>query len=131
MRRRILVAFERAEDSDDEAEQRRLMTFVIIGGGPTGVELAGALAEIARQSLRHDFRHIRPESARIVLVEGGPDILPAFPAPLRVAAKTALEQLGVEVRTGWMVTGVDADGVSWTQREGPPGMSERLDAGTI
>ena len=131
MRRRVLLAFEAAEREGDAGDQRRLLTFVIVGGGPTGVELAGALAEIARQSLRNDFRHIRPESARIVLVEGGPDILPAFPAPLRVAAKTALEQLGVEVRTGWTVTGVDADGVSWTQREGPPGMSERLDAGTI
>ncbi|HEV3141690.1 MAG TPA: NAD(P)/FAD-dependent oxidoreductase [Vicinamibacterales bacterium] len=128
MRRRVLLAFEAAERESDAVQQRRLLTFIIVGGGPTGVELAGALAEIARQSLRHDFRHIRPESARIVLVEGGPDVLPAFPPPLRVAAKDALEQLGVEVRTGWMVTGVDADGVSWKQREGP---IERLDAGTI
>src|SRR5882724_679747 len=78
MRRRVLLAFEAAERETDAAEQRRLLTFVIVGGGPTGVELAGALGEIARQALRQDFRHIRPESARIVLVEGGPDILPAF-----------------------------------------------------
>src|SRR5947207_1009838 len=115
MRRRVLLAFEAAEREGDAGDQRRLLTFVIVGGGPTGVELAGALAEIARQSLRNDFRHIRPESARIVLVEGGPDILPAFPAPLRVAAKSDLERLGVEVRTGWIVTGLDADGVSWKQ----------------
>src|SRR5882724_7613589 len=91
MRRRVLLAFEAAEREADAAKQRRLLTFVIVGGGPTGVELAGALAEIARQSLRNDFRHIRPESARIVLVEGGPDILPAFPDSLRDAARHALE----------------------------------------
>jgi len=128
MRRRVLLAFEAAERVSDRAEQRRLLTFVIVGGGPTGVELAGALAEIARQSLRDDFRHIRPESARILLVEGGPDVLPAFPPPLRVAAKSDLELLGVEVRTGWMVTNVDADGVSWKQRDGPV---EHIQAQTI
>ena len=80
--------------------QRRLLTFVIVGGGPTGVELAGALAEIARQSLRKDFRRIHPESARIVLLEGGPSVLPPFPEPLRDAARRSLERLGVEVRTG-------------------------------
>jgi len=128
MRRRVLLAFEAAERVSDPAEQRRLLTFVIVGGGPTGVELAGALAEIARQSLRDDFRHIRPESARILLVEGGPDVLPAFPPPLRVAAKSDLERLGVEVRTGWMVTNVDADGVSWKQRDGPV---EHIQAQTI
>jgi NADH dehydrogenase len=128
MRRRVLLAFEAAERASDPQEQRRLLTFVIVGGGPTGVELAGALAEIARQSLRHDFRHIRPESARIILVEGGPDILPAFAPLLRVAATSALERLGVEVRTGWIVTNVDADGVSWTRRDGPV---EHLQARTI
>jgi len=131
MRRRVLLAFEAAERESDPSTQRRLLTFVIVGGGPTGVELAGALAEIARQSLREDFRHIRPESARIVLVEGGPDLLPAFSPPLRVAARSALEQLGVEVRTGWSVTDVDADGVGWMKRDGPPGMTERLEAQTI
>src|SRR5436190_12783622 len=128
MRRRVLLAFEAAEREAEPDRQRRLLTFLIVGGGPTGVELAGALAEIARQSLRNNFRHIRPESARIVLVEGGPDILPAFRSPLRVEAKSALERLGVEVRTGWMVTNIDADGVSWKQKDGPV---EHLEAGTI
>jgi NADH dehydrogenase len=128
MRRRVLLAFEAAEREADPDRQRRLLTFVIVGGGPTGVELAGALAEIARQSLRNNFRHIRPESARIVLVEGGPDILPTFPPPLRVEAKASLERLGVEVRTGWIVTDVDADGVSWKQKSGPV---EHIQATTI
>jgi NADH dehydrogenase len=112
MRQRILMAFEAAERTNDPDEQRRLLTFVIVGGGPTGVELAGALAEIARQSLRSDFRRIRPESARIILVEGGPFLLPAFPESLRVAARHSLERLGVEVRTNQIVTGVDAHGVT-------------------
>ena len=77
MRRRVLLAFEAAEREADAEKQRRLLTFVIVGAGPTGVELAGALAEIARQSLRQDFRRIRPESARIVLLEGGPFVLRA------------------------------------------------------
>jgi NADH:quinone reductase (non-electrogenic) len=128
MRRRVLLAFEAAERETDPDRQRRLLTFVIVGGGPTGVELAGALAEIARRSLRNNFRHIRPESARIVLVESGADILPAFPPPLRVEAKSALERLGVEVRTGWIVMDVDADGVSWKQKNGP---AEHIQATTI
>jgi NADH dehydrogenase len=111
MRRRILVAFERAEDVADEIERRRLLTFVIIGGGPTGVELAGALAELARSALARDFRHIDPGSARIVLVEGGPRLLAAFPPRLSDAAARALARLGVELRLGTMVTGCDADGV--------------------
>src|SRR5439155_11372322 len=82
MRRRILVAFERAEDSGDAAERRRLLTFVIIGGGPTGVELAGALAELAKAALARDFRHIDPATARIILVEAGPRLLPSFPRSL-------------------------------------------------
>ncbi len=112
MRRRVLLAFEAAERETDAAKQRRLLTFVIVGAGPTGVELAGALAEIARQSLRHDFRRIRPESARIILVEGGPYVLPPFPDPLREDARRSLERLGVEVRTGAVVSGVDDDGVT-------------------
>jgi NADH dehydrogenase len=111
MRRRVLLAFEAAERERDEAAQRRLLTFVIVGGGPTGVELAGALAEIARQTLREDFRHIRPESARILLVEGSPHVLGTFPEKLRAAARASLEKLGVEVRTNTVVTSVDADGV--------------------
>ena len=112
MRRRVLLAFEAAEREPDPEAQRRLLTFVIVGGGPTGVELAGALAEIARQSLRDDFRRIRPESARIVLIEGGPHLLATFPEQLRTAARASLERLGVEVRTGSAVTGIDADGVT-------------------
>ena len=111
MRRRILVAFERAEDCADEAERRRLLTFVIIGGGPTGVELAGALAELARAALARDFRHIDPSTARIVLIEGGPRLLPSFPPGLSEKAAQALARLGVEVRLDAMVTSCDRDGV--------------------
>src|SRR5260221_6121267 len=106
MRRRVLLAFEAAEREPDPDRQRRLLTFVIVGGGPTGVELAGALAEIARQSLVKDFRRIRPESARIVLLEGSPHVLGTFPDPLRGAARRALERLGVEVRTDSIVVGI-------------------------
>ena len=111
MRRAVLLAFEKAERTSDPAEQRRLLTFVIVGGGATGVELAGALAEIARHTLRRDFRVIRPASARIVLLEGAPRLLGAFTEPLAAAARRSLEKLGVEVRTGTVVTSVDRDGV--------------------
>ena len=111
MRRRVLLAFEAAERETDPARQQRLLTFVIIGGGPTGVELAGALGEIARQTLREDFRRIRPESSRIVLLEGGPHLLAAFPDRLRDSARKSLEKLGVEVRLGTAVTAIDEDGV--------------------
>src|SRR5688572_24499246 len=110
IRRQVLLAFEAAERESDEAAQRRLLTFVIVGGGPTGVELAGALAEIARQSLRQDFRNIRPESARILLLEGGPHVLGTFPEKLRRDAREALTRLGVEVRTNAVVTSVDGEG---------------------
>jgi NADH dehydrogenase len=106
IRRRVLLAFERAELDDDEPRRRALLTFVVIGGGPTGVELAGALAEISRLSLARDFRHFDPGSARIVLVEAGPAVLPTFPDSLRAAARRDLERLGVEVRTGTPVTDV-------------------------
>jgi NADH dehydrogenase len=112
MRRRMLIAFETAERETDVEKQHRLLTFVIVGGGPTGVELAGALAEIARQSLVKDFRRIRTESARIILIEGSPYVLPTFPEPLRDAARTSLERLGVDVRTGAVVTGIDEEGVT-------------------
>jgi len=112
MRRRMLTAFEAAEREADAGKQRRLLTFVIVGGGPTGVELAGALAEIARQSLVKDFRRIRTETAHIILVEGSPYVLATFPIPLRAAARASLERLGVDVRTGAMVTDVDDDGVT-------------------
>jgi NADH dehydrogenase len=110
MRRRILLAFERAEDCADESERRRLLTFVIIGGGPTGVELAGALAELAKAALARNFRHIDPTTARIVLVEAGPRLLPGFPASLSEAAARALTRLGVEIRLGTTVTSCSADG---------------------
>ena len=112
MRRRVLLAFEAAERESDPEAQRRLLTFVIIGGGPTGVELAGALAEIAGQSLRDDFRRIQPESARIVLLEGGPSLLSTSPDRLRTAARASLERLGVEVHTGSAVTAIDGEGVT-------------------
>jgi NADH dehydrogenase len=106
IRRRVLLAFERAERETDDDRRRGLLTFVVVGGGPTGVELAGALAEISRQSLARDFRHFDPSSARIVLIEGSPTLLGAFPEPLRQAARRDLERLGVDVRTGVLVTHV-------------------------
>lgn len=106
IRRRVLLAYERAEIEQDDARRRALLTFVVIGGGPTGVELAGALAEISRQSLARDFRHFDPVSARIVLLEAGPHLLATFPQTLRDAARTDLERLGVDVRTGQAVTEV-------------------------
>jgi NADH:ubiquinone reductase (H+-translocating) len=128
MRRRVLVAFEAAERERDPERQRRLLTFVIVGAGPTGVELAGALAEIARQSLAQDFRTMRPESARIVLVEGTDHVLPPFPDPLRDAARRSLERLGVEVRTGAMVTDVDDDGVTLSVGAPSPSRRSRTEA---
>jgi len=112
IRRRILLAFERAELSGDEHERRRLLTFVIVGGGPTGVEMAGAIAEVARQTLKSDFRRIDPQTARIVLVEAGPRILSGFPERLSRYAERTLTQMGVEVRTATMVTGCGPKGVS-------------------
>ena len=118
IRRQVLLAFEAAERETDPARERRLLTFVIVGGGPTGVELAGALAEIARRTLRQDFRNIRPESARIILVEGGPSLLGTFPPSLRDAARASLEKLGVEIRTGSLVTRIDQSGVTWKESSG-------------
>ncbi|HEY7058993.1 MAG TPA: NAD(P)/FAD-dependent oxidoreductase [Vicinamibacterales bacterium] len=106
IRRRVLLAFERAERETDPARRQTLLTFVVVGGGPTGVELAGALAEIARQSLTRDFRHFDPGSARIVLLEAGPSVLATFPEPLRESARHDLERLGVDVRTNTPVTRV-------------------------
>ena len=110
MRRRILMAFERAEGSDDEDERRRLLTFVIIGGGPTGVELAGALAELAKAALARDFRRIDPTTARIILIEAGPRLLPNFPPRLSEVAAKALTRLGVELRLGIAVSHCDDHG---------------------
>ncbi len=123
LRRRILLAFEHAENADDGEERRRLLNFVIIGGGPTGVELAGAIAELAKVALAMDFRNIDPRQARIVLIEAGPRVLATFPETLSAFAKTALEKLGVEVQIGRAVTACDASGVIVGDR--------RIDARTI
>ena len=111
IRRRILLAFERAETEADPEERRRLLTFVIIGGGPTGVEMAGAIAGLAKRILVRDFRHIDPRSARIVLIEGQDRLLSAFPEDLAMAARRSLDRLGVEVWLGKMVEICDAEGV--------------------
>jgi NADH dehydrogenase len=111
IRRRVLLAFEQAEREPEPAAQRALLTFVVVGAGPTGVELAGALAEIASHTLAADFRHIAPESARVVLVEALPTVLPPYAPSLRASARRQLERLGVEVRTGAPVTTIDAEGV--------------------
>lgn len=112
LRSRILGAFERAERTDDAQERRRLLTFVVIGGGATGVEMAGQLAELAHRTLHDEFRAIDTRSARVVLLDGAPTVLPPFPEGLRRRAHRDLEELGVEIRLGVMVTGVDADGVT-------------------
>jgi NADH:ubiquinone reductase (H+-translocating) len=112
IRRRILLAFERAESEADADERRRLMSLVIVGGGPTGVELAGAIAELARRALAKDFRNINPRATRIILVEAGPRLLPSFPEDLSNDAIRRLEQLGVEVRLGTPVTAIDSSGVT-------------------
>ena len=116
IRKRVLLAFERAERESDPGRRAALLTFVIVGGGPTGVEMAGALAEIARQSLAKDFRHFDPGSAKIVLIEGGPAVLANFPEKLREAARRDLQRLGVDVRTGETVTRIARGGVE-TSRE--------------
>jgi len=123
LRHRILLAFEDAETTEDVAERRRLLTFVIIGGGPTGVELAGAIAELAKVALARDFRHIDPRASRIILVEGGPRVLATFPEALSAFAKRALEKLGVEVRLGHPASACDVGGVVVS--------GERIEARTI
>ena len=123
MRRRILQAFEYAEMEEDRHVRERLLTFVIVGGGPTGVEMAGAVAELAHRALARDFREIDPRYTRVVLVEAGPRLLAPFPDELSAYAKRALEKLGVEVRLGLPVTQCDAGGVNLS--------GERLQAGTV
>jgi len=123
LRRRILLAFERAEIEPDAEERRRLLNFVVVGGGATGVELVGAIAELAKRGLTSDFRAIDPRSARIVLVEAGPRVLSQFDQSLSQSAQDALEKLGVEVRTGTEVTGCDALGISMG--------SERIESRTV
>ena len=111
MRARFLTAFERAESSGSAADARTWLTFVVVVGGPTGVELAGTLAEIARHTLPREFRRIDPRAAQVLLVEAGPRVLPAFPADLSQSAHRQLERLGVTVRTNSAVTSISADSV--------------------
>ncbi len=127
MRSRVLRAFERAERTTDAADRRRLLSFVVVGGGPTGVELAGAIGELARHTLRGEFRGIEPASASIVLVELGPRILSTYPPTLARAAERSLERLGVSVRTGTAVSAIDGEGVT-VRRDG---VEERLRAATV
>jgi len=126
IRRRILLAFEQAE-SGLVPRGEGLLTFVVVGGGPTGVELAGALAEIARHTLKHDFRRIDPASASIVLLEGGPRLLSSFPETQGAFARRALERLGVSVRTNAVVTSVDEAGVMVREN----GVERRLPSRTV
>jgi NADH dehydrogenase len=123
IRRRLLAAFERAELSDDEAQRKCLLTFVIVGGGPTGVELAGAIAEVARHALARDFRRIDPRASRVILIEAGPRILPSFPEHLATYAHRSLTQMGVEIMTATRVTSCDEQGVDLE--------AGRIDASTI
>jgi NADH dehydrogenase len=123
IRRRVLLAFERAERESDQERRRALLTFILVGGGPTGVELAGAIAEIACKVMARDFRHIDPRATRTILVEAGPRILPTFPASLSDQAERSLRRLCVDVRTGTAVTGISPDAVTIGE--------ERLHAATI
>jgi NADH dehydrogenase len=127
MRRRILLAFERAEREEDAARRGELLTFVLVGGGPTGVELAGTLAEITRQTLRDEFKAIDTARARIVVVEAGPSILSTFGADLRDAARRSLGRLGVEVREATRVVGIDEHGVDVESQ----GARQRITASTV
>ncbi|MFM9935637.1 MAG: NAD(P)/FAD-dependent oxidoreductase, partial [Novosphingobium sp.] len=112
IRRRVLLALERAETETDHDRRKALLTFVVVGGGPTGVEMAGAIAELARQSVSRDFRHITPHCSRIVLLQRGDRLLPSFPAALSGKAQIGIEQLGVEVWLGADVKDIDASGVT-------------------
>ena len=123
IRRRILIAFERAELTSDAAERARQLTFVIVGAGATGVEMAGAISEVARQTLAMDFRRIDPKASRIVLIEAGPRIMPTFPANLSDYVQATLVQKGVEVMTSSRVVGCDPGGVDLA--------GGRIDAATV
>jgi NADH:ubiquinone reductase (H+-translocating) len=127
IRHKILYAFEVAERLTDPAARRAWLTFVIVGAGATGVELAGAIGEIARQTLRNDFRSIQPQEARIVLMDGAPRILTPFPEELSQKAERSLAKLGVEIKTGVMVKDIDPDGVVLQDNAG----NARLDAKTV
>jgi len=112
VRAKILLAFERAEVEPNEAARRALLTFVIVGAGPTGVEMAGAIAELARNSITRDFRDIEPGSARIILAEAGPRVLPAFSEPSSREAERVIKAMGVEVRLGTPVTAINDEGAT-------------------
>jgi NADH dehydrogenase len=127
VRHKILYAFEAAERASEPQERRAWLTFVIVGAGTTGLELAGALAEIARETLRHDFRSIHPEAARIILMEGSPKVLPTYPEDLSAKAERLLIKLGVEVRASLRVVGIDREGVTFQTSGG----TERLAARTV
>jgi NADH dehydrogenase len=127
VRHKIFYAFEVAERIPDPAQRRAWLTFAIVGGGATGVEVAGAIAEIARNTLRHDFRSIRPEEARIILIDGARRVLSPFPEELSRKATRTLTRLGVDVRTGIRVEHIDREGVTY---QGPGGLV-RLDARTV
>jgi len=127
IRHKILYAFERAERAATHEESRAWLTFVIVGAGATGLELAGALAEIANETLKHDFRHINPQEARILLVEGGPRVLPSFPEDLSAKAEKLVTKLGVEVMKGVMVTSINANGVTFRRGD----KTESLAAHTV
>jgi NADH dehydrogenase len=128
IRHKILYAFEAAERSADQAEHRAWLTFVIVGGGATGVELGGALAEIARHTLRHDFRSIRPEESQILILDGGRRVLSTYPEDLSAKAERSLVRLGVRVRCNVKVVDVDARGV-WVENE--KGERERIESCTV
>ncbi|HEY1225952.1 MAG TPA: NAD(P)/FAD-dependent oxidoreductase, partial [Ramlibacter sp.] len=128
IRRKVLLAFEAAEKEPDAAQRAGWLTFIVIGGGPTGVEMAGTLAEIARHTLPGEFRRIDPASARVLLVEGSPRVLQSMPEELSARAQEQLQRLGVEVRTGARVTAIDAHGLQVQPREGEP---YRLDSRCI
>jgi NADH dehydrogenase len=129
IRRRVLLAFEAAEKEQDPAVRAAWLTFVVIGGGPTGVEMAGTLAEIARRTLPGEFRHIDPAHARILLLEGGPRVLQAMPEPLSASAQKQLEKLGVEVRVAARVTAIDGSGLEIQPAGDAPGY--RIDSRCI
>lgn len=127
IRARVLSAFEQAEWESDEAKRKKMLTFVVVGAGPTGVELAGTLADLARHTLPKEFRHIDTKSTRVVIVDAAPRVLATFTEDLSQKAREALERLGVEVHTGLKVSAIDYDGVTlstddWTQR---------IEAGTV
>jgi NADH dehydrogenase len=131
IRRRVLIAFEAAEREADDAVRREWMTFVLVGGGPTGVELGGSLGEIARDTLRRDFRAIHPPDARIILVEAMDRILPAYPAKQSASAKRQLERLGVQVRLGTRVTHIDETSVTVQVGTGDTATTEVIPTRTI